>query len=123
MYLKHNAWEKEHIWTMGNNAVIVYSQNHTPVEPVKRNRKKEISVFYKFTKNYWMHDSKKVLYNSRNYTLPALELSFGLYYGIRIGIVLGELVDFIVGIFGYDPLDDDELHNGKIRWEIEEKTN
>lgn len=37
------------------------------------------------------------------------EVSFGLYYGLRLGFNLYEAFDFIVGIFGIDLLKDDTL--------------
>ncbi|HMW05014.1 MAG TPA: hypothetical protein PK079_05690 [Leptospiraceae bacterium] len=42
-----------------------------------------------------------------SYVVLPMEVSFGLYYGIRLGFNPHELLDFIVGIFGFDLLDDD----------------
>jgi|JI10StandDraft_1071094.scaffolds.fasta_scaffold00964_38 hypothetical protein len=36
-----------------------------------------------------------------------LEFSIGVYFGFRIGISVGEVLDFVVGFFGFDPMDDD----------------
>lgn len=36
-----------------------------------------------------------------------LELSIGVYFGFRLGISVGEVLDFIVGFLGFDPMDDD----------------
>ena len=36
-----------------------------------------------------------------------VELSLGFILGVRIGFSAGELVDFLVGFAGFDPMDDD----------------
>ncbi len=41
------------------------------------------------------------------YRYTALEISIGAYFGIRLGINFGELVDFILGWTTYDFMDDD----------------
>ncbi|HNI87347.1 MAG TPA: hypothetical protein PKX55_04270 [Leptospiraceae bacterium] len=34
--------------------------------------------------------------------LTIFEISFGVYYGFRLGINFDELLDFLFGIFGFD---------------------
>lgn len=42
-----------------------------------------------------------------SYCYLPIEISLGVYYGIRIGFNPHEFVDFIAGFIGFDPLDDD----------------
>ena len=36
-----------------------------------------------------------------------IEFSLGLYIGVRVGFNFGEVVDFLGGVLGFDPLNDD----------------
>ncbi|MBK6606155.1 MAG: hypothetical protein IPG24_11920 [Leptospiraceae bacterium] len=44
---------------------------------------------------------------SRDYIILPVEISIGMYLGIRLGFNFSELADFIVGFVGFDPLGDD----------------
>ncbi|MBP7281328.1 MAG: hypothetical protein KBA66_07125 [Leptospiraceae bacterium] len=89
---------------------------HKPLEPIKiRNANKNTYFIFKFigckicpptgicAKN---GDRYSFFYRDSYVYLP-MEASFGLHYGIRLGFNPHELLDFLVGIFGFDLLDDD----------------
>ena len=42
------------------------------------------------------------------------EFSLGLYYGFRVGFNFSEAFDFVVGIFGFDPMKDDYNSKGEL---------
>ena len=48
-----------------------------------------------------------------------IELSFGLFLGLKVGLNLGELVDFLLGFLFVDILSDDEPFEAKERHEVE----
>ena len=72
--------------------------------PVFRLCKVSTSAFYK-DKKLKRGISKCYFYES-SFEQP-LELSIGLYIGIRAGFNISEFLDFLAGIAGYDLLDDD----------------
>lgn len=55
------------------------------------------------------------------YTVDRFEISLGLYLGIRIGFNFFQTFDFLVGIFGFDPMNDDYDKNGNLP--IKKETN
>lgn len=116
---KINKNAPEGYGTIGNSFIFISSYEHIPLENVlPRNKKKLVRETF-MLKRPSSYDHFSIEMNE-SYSFPPFECSLGIYYGIRMGFNLHELVDFLGGLFGYDPLDDDELPNGKIRWEAQE---
>ena len=102
----------------GSSRIGVTCFQHTPIGSIdKRNLNKKIKFCYEIKK--YGGSGIYSLENNKAYTNPFFEFSIGFYLGLRIGISFGETFDFFAGIFGYDPLKDDELNSGQYRWEKE----
>lgn len=100
------------IYMYGNSFIIINSNFHEPF--IISNRTKLKSVYMKTFINFGAGKQYRLIYetgpkedNRGNYTLLPIEISIGIYFGIRLGFNLSELADFLVGFIGFDPLDDD----------------
>lgn len=82
------------------------------VDPLLENRGKTFAAFSPFGTTLPAY-RKRSVFKTKGGFAPAyyytqLEISLGLFLGLRIGINPGELVDALAGIFTLDPLSDDE---------------
>ena len=103
----HGKEKGKTAWVIGNNIFIIYSYQHTPVGEIeKRDLKKQVSFYGVLTKRKY---KKEISYKNESYEggYPFFEYSFGLYYGIRLGINVSELLDFLFGIANLDITEDD----------------
>lgn len=68
-------------------------------------------IYYKekiFPIQYTYYRGQRCFFSeSYIHNLRSLELSVGMYIGLRVGINLSEFFDFLPGIFGYDLYNDD----------------
>ncbi|GIX42160.1 MAG: hypothetical protein KatS3mg129_1893 [Leptospiraceae bacterium] len=74
-------------------------------------RNKFYDVYLPFGTNKTLKNSNNLFKEAKHFTNISFytdaQIQLGLYYGITIGINIGELVDFIIGIFTLDILNDD----------------
>ncbi|MCB1177762.1 MAG: hypothetical protein KDK36_09305 [Leptospiraceae bacterium] len=83
----------------GNSYILINTYEHRPISADYRNRKK----YYRFRNVFFL----KVFLQDDKPTPFIIETSFGLYYGIRLGINVSELLDFLFGIANLDIMEDD----------------
>jgi hypothetical protein len=99
----------------GNSTIEFNTSFHKPAQLTNRNFSKQVSLFSMFlliffggSKSSWfLYDTDPKEDNRGNYTILPIEISAGLYLGIRLGFNFSELADFLVGFVGFDPLGDD----------------
>ncbi|MDX1957909.1 MAG: hypothetical protein SFU98_05010 [Leptospiraceae bacterium] len=100
--------------SFGNSKILINSFEHLPLEPNVRNKDKIISIYNgsllgppeRSRKN--LGDDFYLPSNDRiSYIFAPIEFSFGFYLGIRVGFNTSEFFDFILGIMGFDIIDDD----------------
>jgi hypothetical protein len=101
------------IYRYGNSSVSVNSSYHEPFHFSNRTKKKSVALIMivnlgSGSKQMGVDietDPKED--NRGNYTILPIEISIGMYLGIRLGFNFSELADFLVGFIGFDPLGDD----------------
>lgn len=82
-------------------------------------RKKNFTARSPFGTKKSLRETKNVLKDKKAKTefAPAyyytqIEVNVGIYYGLRVGVNLGELLDFFLGFFGIDIMGDDTATDG-----------
>ena len=101
---------------LGNSLPGWWSSYHEPVGDVSlRNWNKRYKVLhiYRCRDIYVYYKESKFHCGIAEYShLPffRFEIASGIYLGFRIGINFDELLDFLVGFAGFDPMDDDIIY-------------
>ncbi|PJZ44564.1 hypothetical protein CH361_15875 [Leptospira brenneri] len=92
---------------MGNSFLILNSNQHRPVYPdLKRNRQKSYDASNVLMLVFFT--DKKQSSGKKHCNQPvSVEVSFGLYLGIRAGFNFSEFSDFLLGFSTYDFMEDD----------------
>lgn len=115
-YYTKDEMKQDDYLKLGDNWIGWLSAFHQPTGDIsERNRKKNfkyarIQKCYNRYTIYYMGDNYKCsVMTPRNTFSYPVEISVGVYLGVRAGINLKELVDFFAGIIGYDPQEDDLL--------------
>jgi hypothetical protein len=90
--------------------------NPEPALPVKSEallykRGKEFRARSPFGSSIPIQQNRRLLYNRKElapfYYYTQLEITLGLYGGLKLGLNAGELIDFLLGFFGVDFMNDD----------------
>ncbi|MDX1961199.1 MAG: hypothetical protein SFU98_21700 [Leptospiraceae bacterium] len=113
---RHRVNNTDVVNTFGNSMIIPSnSYEHIPMYPSIRNQKKLISISNIFCP--CGNPKGRTTPSQQYYTIPKesrisyifapIEISFGLYIGVRIGFNPSEFFDFILGIFTIDIFEDD----------------
>lgn len=93
----------------GNSFIVLNSNSHLPKQDDKRSSKK---AFAKFNTNVIFplgatKSSSGEIVGKWCDSPISVEMSFGVYYGIRFGVNFSEFIDFVFGTVQVDVLDDD----------------
>ena len=103
---------RKEISMYGNSFLIINTNFHEPITITNRTKFK--SVYMKMYINPGVGKQYTLIYefnpkedNRGDYIILPVEISIGMYLGIRLGFNFSELADFIVGFVGFDPLGDD----------------
>lgn len=93
---------------MGNSFLIINSNQHRPVYPdLKRSRKKSYDASNVLMLVFFT--DKKSSSGKKHCNHPAsVEVSLGLYLGVRAGFNFTEFSDFLLGTTTYDFMEDDK---------------
>ncbi|MEQ9365093.1 MAG: hypothetical protein RIF32_12655 [Leptospirales bacterium] len=96
-----------------------------PSEPVLRLRDKLFRALSPFGTEKPAHKSQSLLKDKDTdwappYYFTQAELQLGLYVGVRLGWNAGETFDWLVGWFGFDPLNDDAPYGAGIEEQLQE---
>ncbi len=99
----------------GNSIILNNTSFHEPMQLTNRNSSKRISLHSMFLFLFiggnksvtFIYDTDPKEDSRGDYTILPIEISAGLYLGIRLGFNFSELADFLVGFVGFDPLGDD----------------
>jgi hypothetical protein len=92
---------------------------HEPINP--RNLRTQNKNYLILTRGKGCYDTKlyykeeaRLCHWTTNIVFFPIEISLGIYFGIRVGFNVGEFADFIVGFVGFDPIKDDYDDNGNL---------
>ncbi|MBP7282074.1 MAG: hypothetical protein KBA66_10880 [Leptospiraceae bacterium] len=111
--LENITHQRKWSWYLGDS--IFYSTGfHEPIHPsnLRTENKKFIGVNLGKgctrgeRRLYYKNESQLCHWYTGGKMLP-IEFSLGLYIGVRVGFNFGEVVDFLGGVLGFDPLNDD----------------
>ncbi|TGL08737.1 LIC13411 family adhesin [Leptospira levettii] len=94
----------------GNSFLVLNSNSHIPGDDNKRSNKKAFSKFNTnviFPLGATNSTSGEIVGKWCDSPL-SFEISLGIYYGVRFGLNISELFDFLLGISTLDPMEDDE---------------
>lgn len=96
----------------GNSFIFHNTSFHQAFRQTNRNHSKHVALNMFIDLgggrgNHPVYDTDPKEDNRGNYTILPIEISAGLYLGIRLGFNFSELADFLVGFVGFDPLGDD----------------
>jgi hypothetical protein len=93
---------------------------HEPINP--RNLRTQNKNYLILTRGKGCYDTKlyykdeaRICHWTTNIVFFPIEISLGVYFGIRVGFNIGEFVDFLGGFIGFDPIKDDYDDNGNLR--------
>lgn len=126
--------KKEEIIKYGSCNPIICTYAHSPKffntlpqfrdDPYVRSWRKNMKVYFTFIlpSSSKLPASQRSSFNNEysvGYSYFPVEFSIGLYLGIRVGINFDELADFLVGLAGYDLMDDDMRPDGSYPFDEE----
>lgn len=103
-------------YTMGNSYIGYNSNYHEPFILSNRTKSKLIAFTNFPIKGFPQRGGNGADFitktdpendNRGNYLILPIEVSAGLYLGVRFGFNISEFADFLVGFIGFDPLGDD----------------